>query len=228
MRCAPHSLSLVGMTLRGIAWKTKTCKRGVPFACLTVGLLGEGLQKHWGSAYVEALNAWRDLVPNEEAHKIDFLLPSGVDATETCLAMSDTRALSFLHRILAGGGVPQAKVYVKHSAKTTLLSWSAQMLIREELRTQQGHHKSSAGAAPATYSRDDVNLALASQEQVLTRIHEGWRPIQAQQRGSLPPLAEPEVLLGSLDVCLRLQEARAGSLYLNKWTNCPQRPRSAL
>ena len=86
-------------------------------------------------------------------------------------------------------------VFGLHSAKGTLLSWAAQLLLDPRTVCAMGHHKPHTGAAPATYSKDDVFRTLAVQETVLRKLKTGWRPMRARARGAEPPLPEPEVAL---------------------------------
>jgi hypothetical protein len=100
-----------------------------------------------------------------------------------------TRLRYVLNRI----GVSEPTMFTAHSAKATVLSWSAQLDIDSTKRARQGHHQKEHTVT--LYGRDDVFLALKLQEIVLRAIRSGWRPMRAQRRGAAPPAAEKEVQL---------------------------------
>ena len=88
----------------------------------------------------------------------------------------------------------ESRAFALHSCKTTVLSWARQAGIEEELRSEQGHHRAHAGRASVRlYSRDDVHGPLRLQRRIISMMREGWRPIRAQARGGLPPVAETQV-----------------------------------
>ena len=82
-----------------------------------------------------------------------------------------------------------------HSLKVTLLSFGRQLLIREDLQRQQGHHRSSLAGMSDLYGRDDVAAPLEFQRQVIAAVLEGFRPRRPRLRGGLPPTADIDVAL---------------------------------
>ncbi|OLP74839.1 hypothetical protein AK812_SmicGene45513 [Symbiodinium microadriaticum] len=90
---------------------------------------------------------------------------------------------------------PEADLLGVHSLKVTLLSFGRQLLIREDLQRQQGHHRSSLAGMSDLYGRDDVAAPLEFQRQVVAAVLEGFRPRRPGFRGGLPPTADIEVAL---------------------------------
>ncbi|CAE7588581.1 unnamed protein product, partial [Symbiodinium necroappetens] len=77
----------------------------------------------------------------------------------------------------------------------TFLSYGRQLLIREDLQRQQGHHRSSLAGMSDLYGRDDVAGPLEFQRQVVGAVLEGFRPRRPRLRGGLPPTVDVEVAL---------------------------------
>ena len=82
-----------------------------------------------------------------------------------------------------------------HSLKVTLLSYGRQLLIREDLQRQQGHHRSSLAGMSDLYGRDDVAGPLEFQRQIIGAVLEGFRPRRPRLRGGLPPTLDIEITL---------------------------------
>ncbi|CAE7514004.1 unnamed protein product, partial [Symbiodinium necroappetens] len=80
----------------------------------------------------------------------------------------------------------------------TFLSYGRQLLIREDLQRQQGHHRSSLAGMSDLYGRDDVAGPLEFQRQVVGAVLEGFRPRRPRLRGGLPPTVDVEVALPSV------------------------------
>ena len=162
--------------VRSTCWRTKTSRSDMPFGCLCVGIfLG-----------------WSDAVKRLQVVlcDADFLIlgPSGARA-------SCTYTLGQLRRVLVQyGGVPmdRATAYTLHSLKATLLSWTVQLDLKENIRRILGHHRGrhSGDHMVDKYSRDDVVLALLAQLHILSAIKDGWSPMTAQERGGHQPLKE--------------------------------------
>jgi hypothetical protein len=195
--CSPGSLSLDGWVLRGLCWRTKTARRGMPWGVLGCGLTGSCPSGGWVQAYARDLHRWCKLLPPERREAIDFLVPH---FTEKGLVpgkpLEGWCAVRRLHKVLRGTtDAADPSSFGLHSAKGTLLSWAAQLLLDPLTVCAMGHHKPHTGAAPATYTKDDVFRALAGQETVLRRLKTGWRPMRARARGAEPPLPEPDVVL---------------------------------
>lgn len=90
----------------------------------------------------------------------------------------------------------EARQYSLHSLKATVLSWSRQCNIPEDMRAEQGHHKhGSARASVRLYGRDDVWGAVRLQRVLHEQLRSGWRPMAAQARGGQEPAQERNVVL---------------------------------
>ncbi|CAE7349755.1 unnamed protein product [Symbiodinium natans] len=151
--------------LRGVAHRTKTSSRGMPFALHGIGLYGD-----WASGYLVALHElWNSLALRSPAVPdylffVSALLDGNQDIEDfDTLFAPATYAfcLKKLRLLLSSWGrlsPQQISNYTLHSCKSTLLSWAAQQTLPVSFRKQQGHHRSSDSAT--LYGRDDVYLAL--------------------------------------------------------------------
>ena len=82
-----------------------------------------------------------------------------------------------------------------HSFKVTILSFAKQLNLEEDLRLQQGHHRPVGSAMAGLYGRDDVAGPLLLQKQVIAALVNGFRPLRAKSRGSMPPIPDIPVLI---------------------------------
>ena len=86
--------------------------------------------------------------------------------------------------------------YSIHGLKSTLLSWSQQLMVPKEQRLLQGHHVGLHDSSNL-YGRDDISGALALQGVIIDRVRAGWRPVTPLGRGSQHPWVEPSFKLES-------------------------------
>jgi hypothetical protein len=194
-RTSPFSLCADGYVLRGKSWRTKVCDRGVPFGVLGCGLTSLFPDWGWAHHWLDCLRSWLANMPLDERRSVDFLLPS-FSPDGTSLGNSPISygvAVLRLRTLLGQLGVTSPSLYSAHSAKATLLAWSAQLGVDTSKRARQGHHQTERTVT--LYGRDDVFAALQLQEEVVRALREGWRPLRAQLRGALPPAEEQEVLI---------------------------------
>ena len=193
-----HKLQYDGTTLRGVAWKTKTCHTGVPFGIICKGFLSKG-SHHWVHKFLTILD---EFLEGEDPEQIDFLLPSmSTDADHHHpWAMPYSEALYYLRHFLSlpwrNTPLQFANVthYTVHGLKSTLLSWSSQLRLDPESRRLQGHHKDPLQST-RLYSRDDVNGSIYVQEAIVQQVQTGWQPHTPLGRGGQLPLQEPKVQL---------------------------------
>ena len=209
----PSSLVMDAGIIRGMAARTKTTNRGMPFGFICNGFLGHAYKQNWGSAWFEVvqqmLSSTRSVSPPFEA---DFLIAEcGPDPIKPFFQapMSRDRGVtlirSLLHTCLTSHSwVPtdsDFRAITAHSLKVTLLSWGKQLGLAEEHRRCQGHHRASdALGSVSLYSRDDIWSALVLQKEVVSRVHLGFRPCRPQLRGGAVPLPEPPVVIPGLAV----------------------------
>ena len=201
--CPPGRLSITGECLLGVCMKTKTTRRAMPFGALAGGFLHRGAQG-WAHAWLHlvqvALQATAMLHPNFTP---DFLLARlGPDAAQPLFLapMSRSEGIVLLRQLFSicyaktqPSSRPEADLLGVHSLKVTLLSYGRQLLIREDLQRQQGHHRSSLAGMSDLYGRDDVAAPLEFQRQVVAAVLEGFRPRRPRLRGGLPPTVDIEV-----------------------------------
>ncbi|CAK9065532.1 unnamed protein product [Durusdinium trenchii] len=187
-------------TLRGLAWRTKTCTSGVPWGIQCSGFLSKS-SFHWVHKFLITLDA---VYRHSDPSQIDFLLPSvdenGPRAPLT--PMTYPEALYFVRRFIelpwrsSKLVFPDVTHYTVHGLKSTLISWASQLGISPELRRLQGKHKDPLQST-RLYSRDDVAGSLSLQSEILQRVQAGWRPQTPLQRGGQLPLVEPGFTLES-------------------------------
>ena len=201
--CPPGRLSITGECLLGVCMKTKTTRRAMPFGALAGGFLHRGAQG-WAHAWLHlvqvALQATAMLHPNFTP---DFLLARlGPDAAQPLFLapMSRSEGIVLLRQLFSTcyaktqpSSRPEADLLGVHSLKVTFLSYGRQLLIREDLQRQQGHHRSSLAGMSDLYGRDDVAAPLEFQRQVVAAVLEGFRPRRPRLRGGLPPTADIEI-----------------------------------
>ena len=158
--------------LAGWCWRTKSSKRGMPWGCLSCGLLNWG----WASVFFREVCSLRDACPQR-----DFVL----DCKGKPLGYSGMLAQFRRCLVVYAGLSPSvASRFTLHSLKTTLLAWSSQVEVPEVLREARGHHRSATvSACVKRYSRDDINPQLSCQRKVVAKLRGGWRPYVPVDRG---------------------------------------------
>eukprot|EP00435_Cladocopium_sp_Y103_P039101 s579_g10.t1 len=142
------SLAYDLVSLRGLSYRTKTCKSGCPFGVLCKGFLSSG-SFTWVHRFLQALDSLYapfGLTP----HDVDFVIPS-LDSltTEACPSpMTYAEALYYCRYFMALPWRKQpvdtaisAQHYTEHGLKSTLLSFANQLQLAPELRRLQGKHK---------------------------------------------------------------------------------------
>lgn len=201
------SLVLDPHALRGISWRTKTSKKGMPFGVFPFGFLNDmlvDLSSTWLYRYLILLDrVWfATKTIHHPSVNPDSLFMS-LDSNDSFSSpMTYCQALRMLRRCIQstmfGFSWELLRNFTMHSAKSTMLSWAAQCSQNPESRAVQGHHKTQAGMSSVRlYSRDDVFPALALQQEVARRIRTGWRPCTPQHRGSQTPALDPPVSLAA-------------------------------
>lgn len=180
--------------LRGLSRRTKVTSRGMPFGIISAGFLSQLNGPSWVSTWMNLVRqAIADTKMASPSFEPDFLIPvTGPDASKPVYVapMSRSQGIVFLRRLMqqhvAETGQMSAALHCTgvHSAKVTLLSWSIQMGIDEQLRRAQGHHRLSS---VTLYSRDDVHPCLELQRMVRVQILKGFRPVTPVLRGAAVP-----------------------------------------
>ncbi|CAE7245691.1 unnamed protein product [Symbiodinium sp. CCMP2456] len=203
--CPPARLCITGDCLLSVCLKTKTTRRSMPFGAVAGGFLHRGASG-WAHAWLHlvqlSLQATAMLHPNFTP---DFLLAKMGDdpARPLFLApMSRSEGVVLLRRLFyeryqntPASCRPEPDLLGVHSLKVTLLSYGRQLLIREDLQRQQGHHRASIAGMSDLYGRDDVAGPLEFQRQVVGAVLEGFRPRRPRLRGGLPPTADIDIQL---------------------------------
>eukprot|EP00435_Cladocopium_sp_Y103_P062983 s777_g24.t1 len=163
-----------------LAHRTKSTTRGMPFGVLRSGFLGHTSPVSWCSV-------WMNLV-REATHRTsishdgfvpDFLIPhvgSDLDAPIFLSPMSRSQGVLLLRKfLLASNALAEVGLMGVHSCKVTMLSWSRQLCVDEELRRHQGHHRAAgSGWCVDLYSRDDVHPPLQLQKIIRSKVGAGF------------------------------------------------------
>ena len=187
--------------IRGVAHKTKTTSREMPFALVKSGFLAVNSPVSWSTTWLnlvrQALQRTTEVFPG---FKPDFLLPQcGPNLEHPLFSAPLSRAHGVLMlRNLIKQSHKEASVLSigVHSPKVTILSWARQIGAPEELRMAQGHHRQSgAKFNVALYGRDDVHPAIQLQHLIIQRITSGFRPIIPLLRGGAKPITDRPVSL---------------------------------
>ena len=188
-------------SLRGLSYRTKTCKSGCPFGLLCRGFLSSG-SFNWVFRYLQEIDYLYSKL-GRQPNEIDFIVPSldQLGQDECPGPMTYPEALHHCRYFLS---LPwrkspinteiTAQHYTVHGLKSTLLSFANQLQLAPELRRLQGKHKDPLQST-RLYSRDDVNGALQLQEEIITAVQKGWRPHTPLGRGGQIPIQEQEFTL---------------------------------
>lgn len=215
---APSALHEDGDTIRGVASKTKTTTRGMPFAFIMAGFMSGPSSCNWATKWLNlvraALQRTAEMYPHFDP---DFLIPQcGPNLDHPMFVAPMPRAQGILllrcFMLMSSKDAPTLSIGV-HSAKVTFLSWARQLGISEEARMSQGHHRlAGAHQNVALYGRDDVHAALDLQRQVRLRIAAGFRPVIPMLRGGtkpvhdvpvdIPAVSAPDEPAAVLNLCL--------------------------
>ena len=212
----PEDLHLEEQVLRGMAHRTKTTRRGMPFGIHILGFLGSSASSSWVVTWLHFVRqAVADTLAVNAGFAIDFLLPALVGSAERPhfhSPLNRQQGIKILRSLLSTFyedhgqrmDCASASCLGVHSFKVTFLSWARQLNLNEEWRRHQGHHRADgAKGSVALYSRDDVWPALQLQQAVQSQIRAGFRPLQPMLRGGgasrvdfpvvLKPLSEGDV-----------------------------------
>ncbi|CAE6964891.1 unnamed protein product [Symbiodinium sp. CCMP2592] len=182
------------VSLRAIAYQTKTSHQGQPFGLITQGFLHHGTHS-WVARWLRVL----DSIASQEVRDFEvapsFLFPALDDDAELLRPlepMSYPSCLRWLRYYLQFPWMvspPEVPVsnYTVHSMKCSLLSYMLEVPdIRGPDRDAQGHHR---GSSRELYSRDDVLGALRAQTQLRSAVLADFRPRTPLHRGAQLPMA---------------------------------------
>ena len=184
------------LVIRGLAYRTKTSRRGMAFAFYAEGIYGP-----WGIRWLQLLAAlWGSLEQLSSNVVPDSLFFCSSLLDDTCdfafCPASYASALRCLRSALnmwGRLGYDASRNFTLHSCKATVLSWCSQLGLGDMARREQGHHRTTS---VTLYGRDDTHAALALQASILGKIRTGaFRPSISQHRGAQSPMAEPQLLV---------------------------------
>ena len=203
---SPSSLTIDADAIRGVANKTKTTTRGMPFAFLTCGFLSGMTSVSWTTKWLNLVQA--ALQRTAEAFPgfvPDFLLPMcgpNPDHPMFVAPMPRSQGILILRRLLKSASPDASLVSIgAHSPKVTFLSWARQVGASEEARMAQGHHRATGARLNVSlYGRDDVHEALNLQKLIVHRISKGFRPVIPMLRGGAKPVSDTPVTLPATTV----------------------------
>ena len=195
------SLAYDMSSLRGLSYKTKTCKSGCPFGLVCRGFLSSG-SFTWVHRYLQELDSLY-ATGGKQPNEVDFIIPSldQLSADGGPCPMTYPEALHYCRYFLS---LPwrkspldtalTAQHYTVHGLKSTLLSFANQLQLAPELRRLQGKHKDPLQST-RLYSRDDVSGALQLQNAIIDSVQKGWRPHTPLGRGGQTPIPEQSFTL---------------------------------
>eukprot|EP00435_Cladocopium_sp_Y103_P015148 s4770_g3.t1 len=201
---APSSLIIDAEALRGLATRTKSTARGMPFGILCSGFMGH-------TSHVSWVSVWMNLV-REAIHRTslshagfvpDFIIPqvgADLDAPQFLSPMTRSQGVLLLRKFMLTADPSVAVDLIGvHSCKVTFLSWSRQLGLDEDLRRHQGHHRApGSGWCVDLYSRDDVHPALQLQKILRSKVGAGFRPVMPVLRGAGPSVSDKPVIIPPL------------------------------
>ena len=135
----PRALTEDVDVIRGIAARTKTTSRGMPFAFVKSGLLATSTRVTWSMKWLnlvrQALQRTSEVFPDFTP---DFLLPlcgPSVDHPMFTAPMPGAQGVLLLRRLLFQANKDASVLSIGvHSPKVTLLSWARQIGASEEAR----------------------------------------------------------------------------------------------
>ncbi|CAE7505683.1 unnamed protein product [Symbiodinium sp. CCMP2592] len=182
------------VSLRAIAYQTKTSHQGQPFGLITQGFLHHGTHS-WVARWLRVLDSIASQEVRDFGVAPSFLFPALDDDAELLRPlepMSYPSCLRWLRYYLQFPWMvspPEVPVsnYTVHSMKCSLLSYMLEVPdIRGPDRDAQGHHR---GSSRELYSRDDVLGALRAQTQLRSAVLADFRPRTPLHRGAQLPMA---------------------------------------
>ena len=198
---SPLHLHMSSTALLGFSSKTKTTRKGMPFGVLAEGLL----DRRWPGVWLLLLQDAVRATTAAGGGSPDFLfakLGGTPDRPLLLEPLSRAEAMLQLRGLLAEcyGKLPRERwpdlsLIGVHSFKVTILSFAKQLNLEEDLRMEQGHHRPVGSGMAGLYGRDDVAGPLLLQKQVIAAVVNGFRPLRAKSRGSMPPVPDIPVLI---------------------------------
>ena len=149
------------LVIRGLAYRTKTSRRGMAFAFYAEGIYGP-----WGIRWLQLLDAlWgslEQLSPNVVPDSLFFCSSLLDDACDFAFCpasyASALRCLRSALNLWGRLGYDASRNFTLHSCKATVLSWCSQLGLGDMARREQGHHRTTS---VTLYGRDDTHAALA-------------------------------------------------------------------
>ena len=208
----PSHIHCSGSALLGMAARTKTTSRSMPWAAWAPGFLarpqtGPGWGQAWLCLLQEAVQ--RTAINRPEFVPDFFVAEFGSDPAapvfQAPLARDSgilliRRLLTDCYKTFPCEDRPDLSLIGVHSPKVTLLSMSKQLLLDENLRREQGHHRPAPGLAMSRlYGRDDVSGPLALQQKLVHAVASGFRPLRPSMRGARPPLPDVRITVPALE-----------------------------
>ena len=181
------------VSLRAVAYQTKTSHQGQPFGLITQGFLNHG-SFTWVAKWLRVLDSIASQEIRDFGVAPSFLFPC-IDEhgqlVRPLAPMSYASGLRWLRYYLRcpwledPPAIPVSN-YTVHSLKCTFLSFMLEVPeIQGADKDAQGHHR---GSSRELYSRDDVLGALRAQTQLRAAVLAGFRPRTPQHRGAQLPM----------------------------------------
>ena len=206
---APQRLQCARNALLGAARRTKTTNRTMPFGALAGGFLARPVgASGWGQKFLHhlqtAVQRTRLLHPGFQP---DFLVAElGEDPQAPVLLAPLTRQaglvlirslLSDCYSSVPARDRPDFSLIGVHSLKGTFLAFAKQLLLDDNLRRLQGHHR--VPGMSELYGRDDVLGPLELQVKIVNAVATGFQPLRPAMRGAAPPKADIAVTVPPIE-----------------------------
>ena len=170
--CSMLLMCWCGLRWSGTCWRTRACKRGMVWGCMSDGFL----QSAWGEHLFLHIQDILRRYPSR-----DFLLEFNGRPMSYSTGLAQFRRCLHIH---GGVALESCLTFSLHSLKTTMLTYASQRGVDRNLRAAQGHHQlKEANACVELYGRDDVQPTLECQKQILSAVQSGWVPAIPLQRG---------------------------------------------
>ncbi|CAE7234320.1 unnamed protein product [Symbiodinium sp. CCMP2592] len=183
------SLQSGSWCLRGVNFRTKVSRRGVPFGLITQGIYGfkREFTRTWVAKYLSLLGEeWDAVVSRFGDVTPDCLFFRSTDSEFAPMSYGEVLSALRCTLISLGLSAEEARDFTVHSMKACLLAVMAQRGFRTSRREAQGHHQPS-GRSARLYSRDDIWPALEAQRALVQSLRSGWMPSTPLGRGGQHP-----------------------------------------
>ena len=184
------------LEVTSLSHKTRSMGNALGFELPLIAPIQGVTDSPWGPAWLEAC---------EESGLCFTTMSSGQPMIQSPLlsgewsgrAMSNDKFAQWIHAILVEAGLEEIDPFTGHSAKRTLLSWTAKFGLCMHTQAILGHHSLNKEKTPLVYARDAQAAPIREMEGVVTQVRRGsFRPDltrSGQLANTDQPVVDPEV-----------------------------------